>query len=309
MKTLAASIVICTYNRPILLEATLRSLLDLDFDPGQYEIIVVDNAGSDQSRDVFDSISKNGSCPMRYTREEQLGLSHARNKGVSTARGSIVAFLDDDELVEPNWLGELIRPYAGDDRIGCVGGKIIPVFPENACPSWYSKEIQGFFGGVDQGEEIHEVEFPREYIGGGNMSFVRQLIVDSGMFNVRLGIIGEASYSGEENEIALRIRSKGFKIIYNPLAVTYHRIESERISKQFFYKRLFQSGRSEIMYNPVNHQSPIFLLLKNSNVLLKSLASYFVCAARSEASAMKAALAVYRTLGKISGCLKLMVSK
>lgn len=309
MDKIKVSLVICTYNRPKLLKSTLQSVVNLYFDPVLFEIIVVDNGSDDHSHDVFASIKQYGRCKMVYAREEILGLSHARNKGIVLAEGEIVAFLDDDELVDPNWLKELIKPYDSDEQIACVGGKIIPVFPDNKYPMWYSKDIQGFFGGVDHGEQIHEVNFPIEYIGGGNMSFNRQLILDAGMFNVRLGIIGASSYSGEENELALRIKNKGFKVLYNPFAITYHLIESERISKQFYYKRLFQSGKSEIMYNPLNQGLPILLLIKFIFILFKSMGSYLISVTKSEAAMMKSSLAVYRTLGKISGCIKLMALK
>jgi len=309
MKSFTVSIIICTYKRPMLLESTLQSVVNLDFAPNQFEIVVIDNGSDDQSEEVVEAIKRHARCRMSYAKEEKLGLSHARNKGIELAQGRIVVFLDDDELVDQKWLKELIKPYDSDERVACVGGKIIPVFPDNKYPSWYSKDIQGFFGGVDNGEQIHEVNFPREYIGGGNMSFNRQVILEAGMFNVRLGIIGASSYSGEENELALRIKNKGFKVLYTPFAITYHLIERERISKQFFHKRLFQSGKSEIMYNPANQGSPLFFLIKFTFILLKSLASYLISVTKSEAAMMIASLAVYRTLGKISGCLKLMSSK
>jgi glycosyltransferase involved in cell wall biosynthesis len=305
MEKLIVAIVICTYNRPELLMSTLKSAINLDFDPDQFEIIVIDNGNDEQSQEVFASINRESHCQMVYAREEKLGLSYARNKGVSIARGDIVAFLDDDEIVPANWLKELIKPYGTDKRIGGVGGKIIPVFPDNIYPSWYSKEIQGFFGGVDHGEHIHEVA-PLEYIGGGNMSFRRQLIIEAGLFNVRLGIVGQSSYSGEENELAGRIRNKGFKVLFNPNAITYHLIERERVSKLFLYRRCYQSGKSETMHNPANSESPWLLLLRFTIALAKSVASYIISTMRSEAARMKAILAIGRSLGKIAGCLKLI---
>lgn len=243
---------------------------------------------------------------MSYTREERQGSSYARNKGVELAQGEIVVFLDDDEIVPANWLAELLKPYADDERIACIGGRIIPVFPNDTYPSWYSKEIQGFFGGVDHGAQIHEVDFSHEYIGGGNMSFKRQVIIEAGMFNVHLGVIGASSYSGEENELAQRIQNRGLKVLYNPLAITHHLIERERISKQFLRKRCFQSGRSEMMYNPLSFGSPFPLLVEHIFILGKSLASYVISIPKSEASMMKASLAISRSLGKIAGCIRLM---
>lgn len=306
MEKLSVSIVICTYNRPKLLKPTLESVIKLDFDPERFEIIVVDNGNDVQTKHAYEEIRQRSECRLVYTKEEKTGLSYARNKGITLAKGIIVAFLDDDEIIPASWLTELMRPYNNDDHIACVGGKIIPVFPDNQYPSWYSKDIQGFFGGVDHGENIHEVDFSEEYIGGGNMSFKRSVIVDSGMFNVHLGIIGTSSYSGEENELAQRIQNKGFKVLYTPLAITYHMIEQERISKPFLRKRCFQSGRSEIMYNPLNRGLPVILLLRYTFVLCQSLASYVISIGRSEAAMMRASLAISRSLGKMSGCIKLM---
>lgn len=306
MHNILVSVIACTYNRPQLLKSTLESLIKLDFNPEQFEIIVVDNGNNNQSLEVYKEINQNGRCRITYIPEETQGLSYARNKGITCAQGKTVAFLDDDEIVPANWLTELIKPYTDDDLIACVGGKIIPVFPDDQPPSWYSAEIAGFFGGVDHGGNIHDVDFSEEYIGGGNMSFKRQVLVDSGMFNVRLGIIGTSSYSGEENELAQRIQNKGFRVLYNPFAITYHRIETERISKQFFRKRCFQSGKAEMMYNPLNHGSPFFLFLKNTFILCQSLASYLISIVRSEAVMMRASLAVSRSLGNMAGCIKLM---
>ncbi len=298
------SIVICTYKRPQSLKSTLESVVRLDFDSHAFEVIVVDNGCDAESNAVFEEVRLRAKCRMAYVREETLGLSYARNKGVSLALGDRVAFLDDDELVPTDWLSELLKPFGIDDRVGCVGGRIVPVFPDNTYPSWYSRDIQGFFGGVDHGAEIHDVAFPVEFIGGGNMCFKRNLIIDAGLFNVRLGIIGQSSYSGEENELALRIRNKGFRVLFTPHAVTYHMIERERVSKSFLYKRCYQSGRSETLYNPLHAGSPWPLLYQYIIALIKSLGSYLLSSVRSEAARTRAVLAISRSLGKIAGSLQ-----
>lgn len=298
------SIVICTYKRPQSLKSTLESVVRLDFDSHAFEVIVVDNGCDAESHAIFEEVRLQAKCRMSYVREETLGLSYARNKGVSLSRGDRVAFLDDDELVPTDWLSELIKPFGMDDRVACVGGRIVPVFPGNTYPSWYSRDIQGFFGGVDHGAEIHDVDFPVEFIGGGNMCFKRDLIIDAGLFNVRLGIIGQSSYSGEENELALRIRNQGFRVLFTPHAVTYHMIERERISKSFLYKRCYQSGRSETLHNPLHAGSPWPLLYQYIVALLKSLGSFLLSTVRSEAARTRALLAISRSLGKIAGSLQ-----
>lgn len=304
MNKIKVSLVICTYNRPISLKSTLQSVVNLDFDPDQFEIIVIDNGCDEQSRDVFASINRQGRCQMVYSREEKLGLSHARNKGIVLTRGGIVAFLDDDELVPTNWLKELIKPYDSDERIACVGGKIIPVFPNNTYPLWYSKEIQGFFGGVDHGDLLHEVNFPYEYLGGGNISFDKELICKLGMFNVNLGVTGKTLYSGEENELTERIKNAGFKVLFNPNAVTYHLIERYRISRRLLYRRAFQNGISDAMTDRLRQGSSLSLLRIYSIILMKSTASYIINTLKSKAALMRASLAISRSAGTMYGWMK-----
>lgn len=304
MENITTSIIICTYNRPQLLRSALQSVTNVDFDPDQFEIVVVDNGSNDQSRDVFTEISGQRRCHMSYTREERLGLSYARNKGIELAQGEIVVFLDDDEIVPANWLAELIKPYADDERIACIGGRIIPVFPNDVYPPWYSREIQGFFGGVDHGDLLHEVNFPYEYLGGGNISFDKELICKLGMFNVNLGVTGKTLYSGEENELTERIKNAGFKVLFNPNAVTYHLIERYRISRRLLYRRAFQNGISDAMTDRLRQGSSLSLLRIYSIILMKSTASYIINTLKSKAALTRASLAISRSVGKMYGWMK-----
>lgn len=304
MNKIKVSLVICTYNRPKLLKSTLQSVMNLDFDPDQFEIIVIDNGNDDLSHDVFESIKPQGRCHMSYAKERQLGVSYARNKGLQLANGKIVAFVDDDEEVPDNWLKELINPYEKDKRVACVGGKIIPQFPGNTYPSWYSSEIQGYFGGVDHGDLLHEVNFPYEFLGGGNISFDKELICKLDMFNVNLGVIGKTFYSGEENELVVRIKNAGFKVLFNPNAVTYHLIESDRISRRLLHLRAFQSGIADVMSYRLRQGSSLSLLRKCSIGLMKSTASFIINTLKSKAALMRASLAISRSAGTMYGWMK-----
>lgn len=315
MEKATISIVICTYNRPKLLMSTLQSVINLDFDPSRFEIIIVDNGNNDQTKDVFASINHHERCHMSYAREDKLGLSHARNKGVSLAKGGLVVFLDDDEIVPANWLKELIKPYDNDERIACVGGKIIPVFPNDVYPSWYSTAIQGFFGGVDNGDEVHEINPKNEYLGGGNISFKKQLVVDLGMFDTNLGVRSETSYAGEETELYLKVLKEGYKVYYNPKAVTYHFIEKERISKKYLYRRAFQNGISDAIYDYLSQKfickdldKLILLVAKYIAILFRNFGSLIKRTLILGQGSLKSRLAILRSLGKIVGFFKMIFS-
>src|SRR5215469_2479676 len=101
------SVVICTHNRCKLLKDTLVSLAQMAKPEGlPWELLVVDNNSSDQTKEVVESFS--GGCELKpqYVFERAPGLSHARNRGVKESRADIISFLDDDVIVASDWLAQ-----------------------------------------------------------------------------------------------------------------------------------------------------------------------------------------------------------
>src|SRR5712671_6825521 len=101
------SVIIATHNRADLLAIALKSLARQTIPPAEYEVIVVDNASSDQTPAVVRQMSP-AMPQVRYVFEERLGLSWARNAGLEAARAPYVAYLDDDAKAEPEWLEALL---------------------------------------------------------------------------------------------------------------------------------------------------------------------------------------------------------
>ena len=114
---LTIAIVICTRNRPALLWNCLDSIARLD--PAPNEVIVVDNTAGDQETE---SVARNFSC--RYIVEPSIGLSRARNRGLSESKSEIIAYLDDDALPDARWLEFLVEPFE-DPRVAVVTGGIL----------------------------------------------------------------------------------------------------------------------------------------------------------------------------------------
>jgi len=297
-----------------MLQVALDSILFQELPEQTFEIIVVDNCPNGRCQRLVNDLNNKLQVEIKYTIEHQRGLSFARNKGVAIAKGEVIAFLDDDEIASENWLQEITQPYEIDEKIGCVGGKINPVFPANNPPSWYSSEIQGFFGGVDNGGEAHEINPKNEYLGGGNISFKKQLVVDLGMFDTNLGVRGETSYAGEETALYLKVLKENYKVYYNPKAITYHFIEKERISKKYLYRRAFQNGISDAIYDYLSQN----FICKNFDKLILLVAKYLLILVKNFGSLIKtlisgqgflrAKLAILRSLGKIAGFFKVIFS-
>ena len=117
------TVIICTYNRADWLREAIESLGKLETDGFTYEILVVDNASTDHTKDVVTEVAANVACSVRYVMESEPGVSFARNRGVEESNSTWIAFFDDDELAEPVWLLELLAS-AEKHQVKCVGGGV-----------------------------------------------------------------------------------------------------------------------------------------------------------------------------------------
>jgi glycosyltransferase involved in cell wall biosynthesis len=115
------SAIVCTRNRAHLLGRTLESLADQDFDAARYEIVVVDNGSTDETRRVVESCQ--AACAIKYVYESVPGLDRARNAGVKAAAGGIIAITDDDVVVHRDWLSTMVAELQADPDVYVVCGK------------------------------------------------------------------------------------------------------------------------------------------------------------------------------------------
>jgi cellulose synthase/poly-beta-1,6-N-acetylglucosamine synthase-like glycosyltransferase len=108
-------------------EATIAACLDAilatDYPPDRREILAVDNGSSDRTAQLIQA------RPVRYLHEPKRGVSNARNRGIADSRGDILAFIDADCIVDPQWLTKLVEPFE-DPEVGCVGGELRHSTPE-----------------------------------------------------------------------------------------------------------------------------------------------------------------------------------
>ncbi len=241
------SVVICTYNRADMLADTLESFLKLK-KPAEYkyELLIVDNNSNDRTNEIVAQY-ENSHTNIRYVFEPLAGLSFARNRGISEARGNIVAFVDDDVFFDCNWLIELSNILSDHPEAACFGGKSIPKF-EAEIPDWYENEFLQVYGSTNSGEVIKWMEFP-EHPFGLNMAFRRDIFEQIGAFNTQLGRKKKNLLSSEELDIFWRVNNCGLKVIYSPHALLYHRIPAERISKEWIISRYYWQGISDIVFH------------------------------------------------------------
>lgn len=237
------SIIICTYNRAESLRRTLASIAEMVIggNPG-WEVIIVDNNSSDHTKSVAYQFMS-GSLPnARYVFEPDQGLSHARNKGIHVAKGKIISFLDDDVIVDGNWLMSVAHGFELYDPM-VLGGRVLPLI-EGGLPSWFPANHNPL-GAFDLGTSIIVSDSaPGGVIGiGANMSFKKQVFERYGLFDPALGRVGTKLVMGEETELCRRIQNNGHNCIYYPDALVHHCVLPERLTKKYLRKWYFYMGQ------------------------------------------------------------------
>ena len=237
------SAIICTYNRSQLLRKALISLMEQTMPTEDYEIIVADNASSDDTEEVTYSLMEKASN-LRYIHEPNLGLSHARNRGISEANGEIIAFMDDDAVADSEWLKMIVRAFEDVELSPvCVGGKVKPLW-ETPKPDWFPEALLGYLSLLDFGDKSHWCDFPREHLVGCNIAFLKRSLLDMGGFNPLLGRKGLSLAGNEEIELLRRMKQKGEGFYYEPRAIVHHLIVKERLTKKWLLRRFYHEGVS-----------------------------------------------------------------
>jgi glycosyltransferase involved in cell wall biosynthesis len=232
------TVVICTYNRCESLRETLQSLAGQRLaNDSTLEVIVVDNNSRDQTSAVVEEAAKTTPWNGRYLFEARQGLSMARNTGIRAARGQVVAFIDDDVVVEPQWAQALWNCVAetGCDAVaGCVK-------PRWVCPrpAWLSDELCGPIIRQELGDRRIRWTARDRYILGANMAFRKDVFQAIGFFKEELGRRGNALIGGEDLDLHARLMAAGKVIFYEPSAVAHHTVTPERLSPAF-YRSWFQ---------------------------------------------------------------------
>ena len=219
------SVVVCTRDRPASLAACLRQLARQEYP--SFEIVVVDNAPSDRDAVPAELASLDLPVRVRYVLEPRGGLSWARNAGWQAAAADIVAFIDDDEVADTNWISELIRGFSARPEVGVVTGMILAAEVRTEPQEWFEQ-----FGGHSKGrgftQEIFDGDHPQSELyplppfgAGGNMAFRRAVLSNINGFNVALGG-GTPTMGGEDTFAFTQALLSRHTVVYQPTALVWH---------------------------------------------------------------------------------------
>lgn len=239
--------ILCTYNRAESLAATLECLADSQLPASiTWEILVVDNNSTDQTREIVEHFCHRYAGRFRYLFEPKPGKSRALNAGIANARGEILAFVDDDVTLEPTWLQNLTAELHNGEWAG-AGGRILPA-DTFISPPWFSwKHCGGMLcANFDLGDHPSELDF-NTLPFGANMAFRKSAFERYGGFRLDLGPMPNSQIRNEDIEFGRRLLKAGERLRYEPLAVVYHAVPQGRITKEFFLSWWFDFGRASII--------------------------------------------------------------
>ena len=213
----SATIAICTRDRPQDLARALAAVTRAA--AGRHAILVVDNApSSNASRDVVAAHTG-----VEYVVELRPGLNAARNRAMHIARTDVVAFTDDDAAPEPGWIEALLRNFDHRLVLG-VTGLTLPLELRSEAQEWferYSPFGRGYFRRVFDASETSP--HAAGAIGAGaNMAIRRDVLALAGPFDESLDA-GTPTRSGGDHEMFARILTRGYRMVYEPAAVSWHR--------------------------------------------------------------------------------------
>ncbi|MFA5261811.1 MAG: glycosyltransferase [Candidatus Omnitrophota bacterium] len=258
------SVIIPTRNRPEDIEDCLRCLYQQSYPA--FEVIVVDASPDEKTKDIVQK--KFPQARYEYFPKGDNQRPKAKNIGIGLAKGEILAFIDDDSLVQEGWMEACVNSYSSPET-GGVGGFIVEKREENVTPREKDYVARITFNGTrigtfnfDKGETI-EVE----HLRGCNMSFRREAVEKITGF--------DPNYIGsnvlEETDFCVRIRKAGYKILYNPRMRVIHTAGTRYLVQRtvFDYKRQYYITRNATYFMFKNYnalRTLAYILTNNTSV-------------------------------------------
>ena len=221
------SVVVATRDRARQISPALDSLLALEYP--DYEILVVDNAPSTGETADLIAAKYASTGRVRYVREDRPGLAVAHNRALKEISAPLVAFTDDDVLVDKYWLAELVRGFDAAPNVACVTGIVLPAEIETPA-QWLVEQYVGLSKGftsrlfdLDENRDASALyPYSAGWFGtGASMVFKTAALRRMGGFANDLGT-GTPALGGDDLDSFFRTIVSGHQLVYQPSAILWH---------------------------------------------------------------------------------------
>ncbi len=226
----SVSVVVPVRNGEATIGRLLESLLEVDYDRGKIEVIVVDGDSTDRTRDIV------AKYPVKLLIEEGQGLNAARNTGIRNSGCKIIAFTDSDCLVPSNWIRKIVENFR-DPQVGCVGGNV-KGYGADLLSRYADNSFIHVMRSFKERVVLDMIKLFFNYPAGCNMAFRRSFIEEVGYFNEAL------MYGADDIELVERVGRAGGRIVLDPEVLILHR---HRSTLSELLKQTFNWGRGGML--------------------------------------------------------------
>jgi glycosyltransferase involved in cell wall biosynthesis len=217
------SVIIPTYNRAAYLEGAIRSLSNQDYQKDRYEVIIVDNDSTDNTRNVMQQIIEKfkGKLNIYYCCEKRKGIVFGRHTGAYHAKGTILLFTDDDAEFDNNWVSAVANLYMSHPEVGAAGTTIRIKWDKP--PKEWVHHYEGLMGRLDWPQDI--IIRRGLEIFGGSFSILKENLMETGGFNP--GQIGSYLVGDCETGLCRKLDLLGIPVGLTPAATMWHIQEAD----------------------------------------------------------------------------------
>lgn len=289
------SIIITSLNGMHYLNDCLSSISNLDYPKEKLEVILIDDGSQDKT---YEFIKENFSDIKIIRNYRTRGVAESRNIGIKNAKGKLLAFLDNDVRVEKNWLFELVKTIEEDERIGICASKLL--FKDrpdilNSTGGVMNIYADAWDRGVFERDAGQYDAHRRIFFGCSAAMLVRREVLD------RIGYFDSRLYIYEDVDLGWRVNLLGYKVIYVPTSIAYHKLGGTIKRNNPKGKYILERNRIRTMLK--NYESKT--LLKNTTGLLKFKLSRFKIHAQSSRQS-KLSLFIYSTAAWVWNLLHIL---
>ena len=234
------SVIIPTINRSDMLRQAIEALCQQENPGCDYEVIAVDNGSRDNTKDMVEALASKNTVPIIYLMEPRSGSHFARNTGFKAARGDILGLIDDDVIVDKQWVKNIVKVY--DNReVSCAGGRLSLRWVNGPPPKWI-EPFKGVLGEINYGDKPEELTCPRTIVAG-NFSIRKDMLFKVGGYNP-CNAPGDKLVGDGESGLCLKVYWAGGRIFWVTDAFGWHVQDAQRVTPAYIRRRGLYQGMS-----------------------------------------------------------------
>jgi len=241
------TVCVCTHDRPAYVRDCLEGLARQTAERARFEILLVDSASTGTIPAELGRLAE--AAGARLLRVDRPGVGAARDAGAAAARGTLIAYIDDDAIPAPDWIEAILRAWTETSpRPVLIGGRILPKW-EAPLPAWWPKSLVGVLSIIE-----HEGQgtYRTDDLPSGLEPYAANMVVDvnalraAGGFGNELGRYAGVLLSDEEVRLAWALQDAGHHIVYDSRIVVQHQIQASRLNPAWLLRRLYWQGASTV---------------------------------------------------------------